>query len=462
MEVDLTHDDDDDNIRFYECPEDGVSMFDVLHLAMFPKLRNQIEKILFLDALNPKGNLFVYTRTPVTVDNINNNQVDGLMVVEPFPTTTTTIPTTTTTTPMTTTNAYVITHLSGELDAIFKVVIATYSKEKFWIRLQESQWHPTLFTHLIDYGFAKPVMLDRHYIYMKYISRVAKHQLVRLLDQLVVATRTNKAVLKTLFPPTLAALLASYSHKEFEVSGRIAIKSYDEANVATLAFDKFSALEGSKCSVEDNYLVYVPAKGPIIFHTHPNVCYGAFRFFLAWPSGQDMVVNPQFYLENNDILVQFVSSAEGLWTMHMSYEFQKILYYLKTNKLTTCSLHLLEAIKTKFEKVEQSRLKSHVDSQERPLMKQRYLEMVNAYTISHLLQDVPTLATACTVDMLADKDSVLYNINLIPWTTFTEHGALRMDFEYLPDPEGNLPAYIPPDSLVQCGATTTTTTTYGR
>lgn len=425
MEIDNTKYD----IRFYICPHQRMVMFNSKNIDMFPGVKAKLLNVL-LNNLNPNGVIFLYISQggEITIDNIDTLDIDSVAIVDPL------------------NGGEVISEIyssSGKIDNLLQTIVSIFDKVSLWIKVKENDWNQITFNYLIEFGFAKPVMMDNN-IYMKYKRPVSKRTIVQKLEAMISSVQTNKAVLKVKFPKSMASLFSTYVHKEFEVSGKIAIKSYDDNKVATLAFDKFTLIEGSK----ENFVTPLAEKAPLSFHTHPDVCYIEYGCFVGWPSGQDMGVIPYRYLMNDDILAHFVVSAEGIWVMHLSYDFQKILYQLKARSDDECGNQLIEAIGNKFGNVETSRQYKNVNPMERHIIKANYIDMVNSYKLTNLANDIPELVNKCNLSIT--NDSLLYNIELIKWKTFTESDGIQMEFDYFPDPDGGLPAYLPTDSIVQC------------
>jgi hypothetical protein len=394
---------------------------------MFPGVKAKLENVI-LDNLNPDGVIFLYISSggEITVDNIDTLNIDGVAIVDPL------------------NGGKVISEIiSTKFDNLFQTIVSIFDKVSLWIKVKENNWDQSTFNYLIEFGFVKPVLMNNN-IYMKYKRPASKKTIIQKLEAIISSAWTERAVLKVKFLKNMASLFSTYIHKPFEVSGKISIKSYDDNKVATLAFDKFTLIEGNK----DNFVTPLAKNAPLSFHTHPDVCYMEFGCFIGWPSGQDMKVIPYRYLMNDDILAHFVISAEGIWVMHLSYDFQKILYQLKAQGANKCGEQLIKALGNKFGSLEVSRQHKNVSPLERHSVKTKYLDMVNSYKLTNLARDMPELATACNLNIT--NDSLLYNIDLIKWKTFANHNDIQMEFDYFPDPDGGLPAYLPTDSLVQC------------
>lgn len=425
MEIDKSKYD----IRFYVCNPQRIVLFNSINVDLFPNIKAKILPLLTNEKINPNGSILLYIKPPgeITIDTVDTMQVGGIAIVNPSE------------------SGNIVSNIESEsiesFNKLLQTIIIVFDKSNLWIKINHG-WIKEIFEFLINMGFTEPITI-LHDIYIQYKRPVSKQVVFQKLNVMIEAIHTKKVNLKVKLSKNMIDLFSTYVQRPFEVAGKIAIREYNDDNVGILAFDKFNLIEGDKT----NFVVPLPENAPLSFHTHPDICYREFGCFLGWPSGQDMKVIPQKYLLNDDILAHFVISAEGIWIMHLNYDFQRILYQLKKNQANECGNILLEAIGNKFTSLETGRRFETINPMERHSIKSKYLELVNSYTISNLAQDVPELLNVCRVDI--HSDGLIYNINLIKWKILSET-EIYLDFDYYPDPDGGLPPYIPTDSLMKC------------
>jgi hypothetical protein len=368
MDVDETKYD----IKFYVCDTQRIVTFHSRNIDMFPAIKTQLMSV-YSGPFDDNPIFFSLAQgDKITVDTLDSLTVNGFAIINNL------------------NGNKVISYLNGINSIIVKnildVVTGTIHETKIWIRIYKNTWTQTLINFLIEYGFAKPHILEGD-IYMKYIRPISRKVLVHKLKTMIRALESNRSVLKVWFSSKIAHLFATYIHKPFEVAGNLSIKEYNDQGTGILFFDEFNLLEGSK----DTFVAPLAENAQLSFHTHPDICYKEFGCFLGWPSGQDMEVIPYNYLINKDILAHFVVSAEGIWVMHLTYDFQKILYQLKEKKSEKCGKMLIDAIGQKFRDIEIGRQYHHVSPLERHNTKKKYIDMVNNYKITNLAQDIPML-----------------------------------------------------------------------
>ncbi len=250
--------------------------------------------------------------------------------------------------------------------------------------------------------------------------------------------------LKVFFPKTLAQTLVSYLSEPSEVGGKICVTRYAQdsegTDIAVLGFNTSELVPGNA-----NFTVNIPADkiGPFSFHTHPDACYTAYGCFIGWPSGPDIAMVVNSYLNNRDVLAHFVISSEGVWVIHLRPPFQRLLYDLK-HRLSTeqCQQKLEEFIKQSFIFLEGQRKYEMISPTERSETRKKFINVSKNLKISDYKgTDVETFCTP-----FIQEDALLFDIDLIKWKTFDSNKVI-MSFSYIVDPIGGLPCLLP----VDCG-----------
>lgn len=292
------------------------------------------------------------------------------------------------------------------------------------------------------YGFFGPVLIGNNVVRLKYLRRVpTKVTLMQIRSVVGNALGTNLCILNIFVPKVVAATLSKCVQFMNEASGNLSIVKYVDGidgPIAIIGLNSDNIHEGEVGSV------YLPEQySPLVFHSHPDKVTREYNSFISWPSGQDMMVVVSYYLQNKDQLVHFVSSPEGLWTIHITSQFQKILKILKTLNKVTCGTSIMEAIHSVFTKFEYGR-SINIDPIERHNIGSQYLSATKNYKLSNLFTDVPSLQMDCKTEIV--EDAQLFDVSLIKWKKFSEtvdEGVL-LTFDYIPDPDGGLPPFIFP------------------
>jgi hypothetical protein len=131
-----------------------------------------------------------------------------------------------------------------------------------------------------------------------------------------------------------------------------------------------------------------------------------------------MMVVALSFLQYRDQLVHFVASPEGLWSIHVTPEFQKLLINLRTKNSRPCSESILNAIHKMFTQFETPRLTDTVEAIDRYNIGGQYLTTTKNYKLSRFA-DVPQLNQDCKADV--SEDAQLFNVslrNVSHWETF--------------------------------------------
>jgi hypothetical protein len=291
------------------------------------------------------------------------------------------------------------------------------------------------------YGFFDPV-LKGNVVRLKYLRRVpTKVTLMQIRSIVGNALGMNMCILNIFIPRVVAATLSKCVQFMNEASGNLSIVKYVDGTdgpIAIIGLNSDNIREGEIGNVP------LPEEySPLVFHSHPDKVTREYKAFISWPSGQDMMVVVLYYLQNKDQLVHFVSSPEGLWTIHITSQFQKILKVLKTLNKIKCGESILEAIHNVFTKFEYGRT-IDIDPIERHNIGSQYLSATKNYKLSNLFVDVPSLQMDCNTEIV--EDAQLFDVSLIKWKKFTETSdeGVFLTFDYIPDPKGGLAPIIFP------------------
>lgn len=255
------------------------------------------------------------------------------------------------------------------------------------------------------------------------------------------AITTNKSTLVVLFSHTLATTLGEYGNLPHEVGGKLLISSYNSKGQAILSFNKSYLIHGRD---DDTFTTSVP-DAALSFHTHPKRLYEKLNLFTAWPSGPDMGEVVNSFLTGNNILAHFVVTNEGIWVVHVTYNFQKLLIHFRNTLSLACKKNLIYKINNEFTTLEVNRHCHLVTPDKRCSVVKEFETVATSYTIFDLVKQLPE----CPVPTISN--SLLFDTKLITWDQF--QNGVEMKFDYVPDEEGNLPAYLPLDNLADCADT---------
>lgn len=293
------------------------------------------------------------------------------------------------------------------------------------------------------YGFFDPTLTGAgNVVRLRYLKRVpTKVTLMQIRSIVGNALGLNLCVLNMFIPRVVAATLSKCVQFMNEASGNLSIVKYVDGTdgpIAIIGLNSDNIREGDVGNVP------LPEEySPLVFHSHPDKVTREYKAFISWPSGQDMMVVVLYYLQNKNQLVHFVSSPEGLWTIHITSQFQRILKALKTLNKIKCGESILDAIHNVFTKFEYGRT-IDIDPIERHNVGSKYLSATKNYKLSNLFVDVPSLQTDCKTEIA--EDAQLFDVSLIKWKKFTETAdeGVFLTFDYIPDPEGGFTSIIWP------------------
>lgn len=293
-------------------------------------------------------------------------------------------------------------------------------------------------TYFVKYGFIEPRLIHG-IIRLRYVKRPST-KLTLMQIRIAVASLKSNVILLNIFLPKVVATTLSKCIKEInEAAGNLSIIKYNDTGVAIMGLNSDNINSGDEGSVG------LPEKySPFVFHTHPDHITREFKAFISWPSGQDMMVVAFSFLQFRDQLVHFVASPEGLWTIHVTPEFQKLLIQLREKNSYQCSESILEAIHNIFTQFESPRSALEIEAIDRYDVGGQYLSATKNYKLSNLFADVPKLNQHCNTEV--SEDAQLFNVSLVKWKRFSEttDEGVHLTFDYVPDiPGGLTPLFFP-------------------
>jgi hypothetical protein len=290
----------------------------------------------------------------------------------------------------------------------------------------------------VKYGFIEPKLIKK-VIRMRYVKRPSTKLTLMQIRSAVASLKENVLLINMFIPKVVAATLSKCLREINEASGNLSIVKYIDNGVALIGLNSDNIQSGDKGSVPqpDRY-------SPFVFHTHPDHITREFKAFISWPSGQDMMVVALSFLNFRDQLVHFVVSPEGLWSIHVTTEFQKLLVSLRSSNSYACSQGILAAIHKVFTDFENPRLANTIDAIDRYNIGGRYLATTKNYKLSNLFTDVPDLNSVCRANVA--EDAQLFNVSLVKWKRFSEtaDNGVYLTFDYIADIPGGLSPFFFP------------------
>lgn len=293
-------------------------------------------------------------------------------------------------------------------------------------------------TYFVKYGFIEPQLIHG-IIRLRYVERPSTKLTLMQIRSAVTSLKSNVVILNMFVPKVVATTLSKCIKEINEAAGNLSIVKYIDNNVALIGLNSDNIKSGDADSVglPDKY-------SPFVFHTHPDHITREFKAFISWPSGQDMMVVALSFLQYRDQLVHFVVSPEGLWSIHVTPEFQKLLVRLRTKNSHPCTQSILDAVYNVFTKFETPRLTGAIEAIDRYNIGGQYLATTKNYKLSNLFTDVPQLQQDCKTDVVADAQ--LFNVSLIKWKRFSENTeeGVHLTFDYLVDIPGGLSPFFFP------------------
>lgn len=292
---------------------------------------------------------------------------------------------------------------------------------------------------LVKYGFIEPILINK-IIRLKYINRPPIKLIMLQINAVVASLKSNVLLLNMFIPKVVAITLSKWLKEINEASGNLSIVKYNNDGIALIGINSNNIKSGTEGAVE------LPEQySPLVFHTHPDHITREFRAFISWPSGQDIMAVALSFMHYRDQLVHFVVSPEGLWTIHVTSEFQKILIHLRNTNAYKCSENMLNAIFKIFTNFETPRLTTEIEAIDRYNIGNLYLTIVKNYKLFNLLKDVPEISENC--QFTVDEDVQLFDISLIKWKRFSEvDEGVYLTFDYISDIVGGLSPFFFPFS----------------
>lgn len=296
--------------------------------------------------------------------------------------------------------------------------------------------------YLVKYGFIEPRLVNT-VVKLKYVKRPPTKLTLMQIRAVIASLKANVMVLNIFIPRVVATTLSKCIKEINEASGTLSIVKYLEGSVALIGLNSDNIQSGDEGSVPP------PVKySPLVFHTHPDHITREFKAFISWPSGQDMMIVALSFLQFRDQLAHFVVSPEGLWSIHLTPEFQSLLIHLRSNNAFECSQGILNAIHKVFTNFENPRSAEAIDPIDRYNIGGQYLTTIKNYKLSNLFRDVPSLQENCQTEV--KQDTQLYNVSLIKWKKFSEKFSETVDegvylsFDYVTDIPGGLSPFFFP------------------
>lgn len=293
-------------------------------------------------------------------------------------------------------------------------------------------------TFFVKYGFIEPILINK-VIRLKYVPRPSTKLTLMQIRSAVSSLKSNVLIIDMFIPKVVATTLSKCLKEINEASGILSIVKYINNGVALIGLNSDNIQSGDEGSVAlpDKY-------SPFVFHTHPDHITREFKAFISWPSGQDMMVVTLSFLQFRDQLVHFVASPEGLWSIHITPEFQRLLVTLRTKNSYPCSQSILDAIHKVFTQFESPRLAKEIEAIDRYNIGGQYLSATKNYKLSNLVADVPQLRQDCKSEV--SDDAQLFNVSLIKWKRFSETAdeGVYLTFDYISDIPGGLSPFFFP------------------
>jgi hypothetical protein len=290
----------------------------------------------------------------------------------------------------------------------------------------------------IKYGFAYPELIDKT-IRLKYVKKPSTKTTLMQIRSIIASLKSNVLLFNMFIPKVVAVTLSKCLQEINEASGNLTIVKYIDDGVALIGLNSDNIQSGEPGQVQ------LPIKySPLVFHTHPDHITREFKAFISWPSGQDMVVAASSFLYFRNQLVHFVVSPEGLWSIHVNIEFQKLLISLRSKNASECTQAMFKAIFIVFTNFENPRSSQVIEAIDRYNTSALYLSTIKNYKLSDLFTDVPQLHHVCKANIT--NDTQLFDISLIKWKRFSESSeeGVYLTFDYVSDIKGGfLPFFFP-------------------
>jgi hypothetical protein len=294
-------------------------------------------------------------------------------------------------------------------------------------------------TFLVKNGFGSPVFDERkNAIALSWMERIPDSVTLNSIAKIVASVKTDRCSITLLIPKAVAKALVKTIGFMNEAAGALFITRYTDGGDAVLGINSDYIKEGGIAEVQVPFDV-----SPITFHSHPDHVTTEYKAFISWPSGQDMRVLVNFFLQDHNQLAHFVVAPEGLWIVSLTYEFQLLIKTLKKFSLIQCGIDLQQAIYEVFTQFDYARSQS-TSPLDRHRAEADYTTMIAGFKIGTLLGLVPSLVTSCHVANKYEKYP-LFKVAYIRWDRFEDLSTeTTHTVEYAPDERGGLSVSIPP------------------
>jgi hypothetical protein len=287
----------------------------------------------------------------------------------------------------------------------------------------------------VKYGFANPELINDNFLKLKFIKKRSKEQILEQIFHLVKHKR-NQYETTILLTNEIAHLLGQFVNKYDTEVGGVFDLNFNQEGIGVLGLSK--VVQGSK----SEFTVTVPVvAGQFSFHTHPDKAYSTFNTILGWPSGRDMASCMAWFLNNKNQIAHFVISSEGIWSICLTTEFQKILLRIKNNisVFKKCAEGIYNTILELFSSQEPKRSKD-IDTTIRLDEKNNFLNLVKNYKIRNLFSEAPDVYENCR-NANANYDVLLFNVMLIKWKYFKTNKDIVLSYSYILDEKGGFKGY---------------------
>jgi hypothetical protein len=211
--------------------------------------------------------------------------------------------------------------------------------------------------------------------------------------------------------------LKNLLEKDHEVAGAFYIDSYYQ-RVALLKVDELSLIQGQKDNVD------LPV-GRIIFHTHPYICYTRGKCPIQWPSAMDL--GAVMFNRNLDIIINFVITSEGIYTVEVTPEFAFVWDQLNEE----CQLGLYYFLVKKFDYYDllySTALRGIPNTTENIYSAVKsYIDRINSYSYIDLIEDSDEYKkfTEC-IKMVNTRDIVIFKVQFSTWDYIKEKNGLKV------------------------------------
>lgn len=211
--------------------------------------------------------------------------------------------------------------------------------------------------------------------------------------------------------------LKTLLEQEHEVAGAFYIDSYYQ-NIALLKVDELSLIKGEKDNVDIPF-------GRIVFHSHPYICYSLSKCPIQWPSAMDL--GAVMFNRNLDIIINFVITLEGIYTVEVTPEFAFVWDQLSKK----CQLDLYYFLVKKFDYYDilYSAALFNIPNTTENIYSavKSYIDRINNYSYLDLIEDSNEYKkfTEC-IKMTNTRDIVIFKVQFSTWDFMKEKNGLKV------------------------------------